>query len=314
MRPLPILVLTAGLCFLLGAGTEKAAPPAASVLATATEPDAAAMKSIEAFAAAGFGQIATGSPEEVKEARKSLAALLRKPECTLVFYNAFLKAAKPSIDPILASGDGFRATNALMVLRQVKSPEAVTLMLDQCNAGKQKLVSVRIAGGSMLAAMITGKALPVAESDRVARAIRENVEAETSALAAARSMEALAAIAAAADSAKMAAQARGALNELIASSTVAASRTAQAGSEDFAGALFRGLIGIRDQCVKMPQADQSALGGNEALKELLSKVNALKVPSAGRTADAARELAAARTVADALSQMVGLSKPKPAKK
>lgn len=325
MGPLPLLALLFSLCLAPAAGGEKPVPPPAATLALSSAPDAAAAKSIEAFASALFAQIASGSPEEVKEARKTAMAVLRKPECTLVFYNAFLQASRASLDPILQSGDGYRATNALFVVRHVRSPEAAMLMLGQCNPATQKSASVRIAAGSMLAAMITGKGVPPAESDRVARGIRENVEAEaalpatassstSAALAATRSVECLAALVAAADEAKMAAQARGALNELITAAKAAANRAGEPGGEDFAAAAFRALIGIRDQCVKMSQADQKAMGGNAALKELLTKVNGLQIPASGRTADAARELASARAVADALSAMVGLSKPQPAKK
>ena len=324
MRLFQLVAPIAGLCVLLGAAADKPVPPPPAALALSSAPDAAAAKSIESFASAVFTQIASGSPEDVKETRKAAAALLRKPECTLVFYNAFLASARPTLDPILQSGDGYRATNALFVIRHVRSPEAALLVLAQCNPGTQKTASVRIAAGSMLTTMITGKCVPPAESDRVARGIRENVEAEAataagpgasaSALAAARSMESLSALVAAADEAKMGAQARGALNELITAAKVSVNRAGEPGGQDFAGAVFRALIGIRDQCVKMPKAEQKAMGGNAALKELLEKVHALQIPASGPTAAAARELASARAVAEALSSMVELTKPQPARK
>ncbi len=314
MPALPLLAPLA-LCFALATGADKPAPPPAPPVSMSKAPDATGSKAISDFTGWVFGQIETGPDESIREARKSATDLLSSKDCTPVFYNAFFKASEPSIVRIARSGQGYRATNALFVLRAIRCPEALDLMLKECNAKEQPVASVRIAAGAMLTAMLGGKDAPLSDAEGLAREIGRNVAEETSPLAAARLVEALCTLMTAADGAKMAPQARSALMTLITAAKVTAKRAGEAGQEDFAGATFRALIGIRDQCVKMSGKDHDDIGQSADFRELLSAVNALRFSAEGKTADAARELAGAREVAKALSSMFSSDdKQKPAKK
>jgi hypothetical protein len=269
-----------------------------------SSPDEATRKSIQAFIEHHMKVIQTGGPDEVKESRNALAAMLRKGECTLVFYRTFMQLATPSIDEALKSDDPFRSVNALRVVAQVKCSEAMDLMLAQGNAGTQKTAAVRIASSAMVATMVKFGAVPGAELDGVSRRIRENVEAETAPLAASQDMMALGAVAAKAETDKMGAQVRGALEELVKATSAASERAGQAGGGEFCAAVFRGLIAIRDVCVKLPAGEQSTAGAS--VMPLLAKVEALTADPKSPVAQ--RELTAAKAVCEALRGMLGGSK------
>jgi len=284
-------------------GAAPPPPPAPAVLAMSSNPDEAARKSIQAFVDHHMGVIETGTPDQVKESRNALVGMLRKGECTLVFYRTFMQLATPSIEKALGSGDGFRAVNALRVVAQVKCSEAMDLMLAQGAAGTQKDAPVRIASAAMVATMVKFGAVPAAELDSVSRRIRENVEAETVALAASQDMMALGAVASKAESDKMTGQVRGALDELVKATTAAAGRAAEAGGGDFNAAVFRGLIAIRDVCVKLPNAEQASVA--PAILPVIEKVEALPADADAKSGPAQRELGAAKAVCEALRGMLG---------
>lgn len=300
-----LVSLLAGL--VLGSAAFGAAPPpppAPAVLAMSSNADEAARKSIQAFIDHHMKVIETGNPDEVKESRNALASMLRKSECTLVFYRTFMQLATPSIEKILASGENFRAVNALRVVAQAKCEEAMSLMLAQGSATTQKDAPIRIASAAMVATMVKFGAVPAASLDGVSRRVRENVEAETVALAASQDMMALGAVATKAETDKMAAQVRGALEELVKATGAAATRAAQAGAGDFNAAVFRGLIAIRDVCVKLPNPEQGAVA--PMIAPLLEQVEALPADAGSKAGAAQRELNAAKAVCEALRGMLGL--------
>jgi hypothetical protein len=313
MRPFVLIAQLVLLGLSLAAG-DRPAPPRAPEVALSKTPDAATTKSIEDFAAYVFGQIESGPDEAIRDARKLATDLLTSKDCTLVFYNAFFHASDGLITRIAQAGNGYRTTNALYVLRYTRCPDAIALMVTQCDAKKQKLDAVRIAAGSMLTAMLGSRDAAQSDADGIAREIARVVNDETSALAATRFTEALATLVSTTDTAKMAPQSRNALMLLIRAGRATAVRAGEPGREDFVGAAFRALIGIRDQYVKMPKAAQDELASDKDLDGLLQAVLSLRFPESGKTADAARELAGARAVADALKQMIAKTKPAPAKK
>jgi hypothetical protein len=302
-----ILALAAGLTMLAAPAARAQQPPPSQVLTMSKAPDEAARKSIQAFIDANMKQIASGNPEQVQEGRKVLASLLRKPDCSLVFYRTFLQLSMPSIESILKSGDGFRATNALMVVRQVRCAEALSLMLDQSASGTQPDTRVRIAASAMVGAMVKGGAVPPTELDSVSRRARENVEAESNALSASQLVEALGIVATTAEAAKLPAQVRGALDELVKATSAAADRASKPESADFAMVVFRGLLAIRDTIVKMPSDQQAAAG--KSLAPLLAKVMALPENPSGPDAAAIKtEVMAARNFAKQLSDLLNPTK------
>lgn len=285
-------------------GAAAPPPPAPAVLAMSSSPDEAARKSIQAFVDHHMKVIETGNSDAVKDSRNALVSLLRKGECTLVFYRTFMQVAMPSIEKALGSGEGFRAVNTLRVVAQIRCSEAMDLMLGQGNASTQKDTPVRIASAAMVASMVKIGAVSAAELDSVSRRLRENVEAETVPLAASQDMMALGAVASKAEADKMATQVRGALDELVKAAGAAAGRAAQPGGGEYNAAVFRGLIAIRDVCVKLPAADQAAVA--PAIQPLLEKVESLPTVDSEKASASQRELAAAKSVCEALRGMLGL--------
>ena len=185
-----------------------------------------------------------------------------------------------------------------------EAEEAMSLMLAQGAATTQKDAPIRIASAAMVATMVKFGAVPAASLDGVSRRVRENVEAETVALAASQDMMALGAVATKAEADKMAAQVRGALEELVKATGAAATRAAQAGAGDFNAAVFRGLIAIRDVCVKLPNPEQGAVA--PMIAPLLEQVEALPADAGSKAGAEQRELNAAKAVCEALRGMLGL--------
>lgn len=310
-----ILALAAGLALLVPTAAWSQQPPPATVLAISKSPDDAARQSIQAFIDPHMKMIAGGNPEQVQDARKAMASLLRKPDCSLVFYRTFLQLATPGIEQVLKSGDAFRATNALLVVRQVRCSEALTMILDQSSVGTQPDARVRIAASAMIGVMVRGGAVPPAELDAVSRRIRESAEAETNALAASQLIESLGAVASHAESARLPAQMRGAFDELVKATNSALQRAQKPESADFAMAVYRGLLMMRDTLLKMPADQQASFG--KTLEPLLKQIDALPDDAKGPDAQAVTgEIRASKQALSALAKLVGIAwkSPEPAKK
>lgn len=310
-----ILALVAGLALTSAPRAQAQQPPPSNVLKIASTPDEATRGSIQAFIDPQMKLIASGTPEQVQEARKTLASLLRKPDCSLVFFRTFLQLATPEISAVLKSGDAFRATNALLVVRQIRCSEALGMILDQSAATIQSDARVRVAASAMIGAMVRGGAVQPTELDGVARRVRENCEAETSPFAASQLIESLGAIASTADAAKLPNTVRGTFDELVKTTGVALTRAQKPESADFAMVVFRGLFVMRETVLKMTPEQQKALG--KIVEPLLRQVNTLSDDAKGADAQSiTSEIRAAKATLPGLAKLVGVSwaKPEPAKK
>jgi len=310
-----ILALAAGLALVAGPHAQAQQPPPSNVLKIANTPDEATRASIQAFIDAQMKLIATGNPEQVQEARKTLASLLRKPDCSLVFYRTFLQLATPEITSIVKSGDAFRATNALLVVRQIRCSEALAMILDQSSATLQSDARVRVAASAMIGAMVRGGTVQPTELDGIARRVRENCEVETNPFAASQLIESLGGIASTADAAKLPNTVRGTFDELVKATGSALTRAQSPDSADFAMVVFRGLFVMRETVLKMTPDQQKALG--KTVEPLLKQVEALPdQPKAANAEWAVSEIRAAKAALPGLAKLVGVSwkSPEPAKK
>lgn len=307
-----ILVLAAGLVLIPCVRAQAQQPPPSNVLKIASAPDEATQGVIRGFIDPQMKLIATGNPDQVQEARRAMASLLRKPDCSLMFYATFLQLATPSLESILKSGDAFRATNALMVVRQVRCPAALSVILDQCSLAKQTDARVRVAASAMVGPMIRGGAVQPTELDGVARRLRENAEAETNAFAATQLIEDLGVVAATAEAAKLPNTVRNTLDETLKAFAVALNRAEKPESSDFAMAVPRGLLVIREIVLKMSVEQQKTL--RTALEPLLKQVDAIstRVEAASRDPKTAvdpsvrAEITAAKSPKETLARMVGV--------
>jgi len=310
-----ILALVAGLALVSAPRAQAQQPPPSNVLKIASTPDEATRNAIQAFIDPQMKLIASGTPEQVQEARKAMASLLRKPDCSLVFFRTFLQLATPEIAAILKSGDAFRATNALLVVRQIRCSEALGMILDQSAATTQSDARVRVAASAMIGAMVRGGAVQPTELDGVARRVRENCEVETNPFAASQLIESLGAIASTADAAKLPNTLRGAFDELVKATGAALARAQKPESADFAMVVFRGLFVMRETVLKMTPDQQKALG--KSVEPLLRQVDTLPDDAKGADAQSiTSEIRAAKATLPGLAKLVGLpwAKPEPAKK
>jgi hypothetical protein len=316
MRSRPtILVLATGLALMAGPHANAQQPPPSNVLKISSTPDEATRNSIQSFIDPQMKRIATGNPDQVQEARKALASVLRKPDCSLVFFRTFLQLATPEIASIVKSGDAFRITNALLVVRQIRCSEALAMVLDQSSLSTQSDARVRVAASAMIGAMVRGGAVQPTELDGVARRTRENAEVETNPFAASQLIESLGAIASTADAAKLPNTVRGAFDEVVKATSAALARAQKPESSDFAMAVFRGLFVMRETVLRMTPDQQKALG--KTVEPLLRQVDALPDDPKGSDMQwVISEIRAAKAALPGLAKLVGLEwkKPEPAKK
>lgn len=300
-----ILALTAGLALLAGPHAVAQQPPPSNVLKIASTPDEATRHLIQSFIDPQMKLIATGNPDQVQEARKAMASLLRKPDCSLVFFRTFLQLATPEISSIVKSGDAFRITNALLVVRQIRCSEALLMVLDQSSASTQSDTRVRVAASAMIGAMVRGGAVQPTELDGVARRTRENAEVETNPFAASQLIESLGAIASTADAAKLPNTVRGAFDELVKATGAALARAQKPESADFAMVVFRGLFVMRETVLRMTPDQQKALG--RTVEPLLRQVDALPDdPKGSDTQWVISEIRAAKAALPGLAKLVGV--------
>lgn len=310
-----ILALATGLALLTGPHAAAQQPPPSNVLKIASTPDEATRNLIQAFIDPQMKLIATGNPDQVQEARKAMASLLRKPDCSLVFFRTFLQLATPEISGIVKSGDAFRITNALLVVRQIRCSEALSMVLDQSSANAQSDARVRVAASAMIGAMVRGGAVQPTELDGIARRTRENAEVETNPFAASQLIESLGAIASTADAAKLPNTVRGAFDELVKATGAALTRAQKPESADFAMVVFRGLFVMRETVLRFTPDQQKVLG--KSVEPLLRQIDALPDDPKGSDAQwVASEIRAAKAALPGLAKLFGVpwAKPEPAKK
>jgi hypothetical protein len=307
-----ILALAAGLALVAGPHAQAQQQPPSNVLKIDRTPDEATRATIQAFIDAHMKRIATGSPEQVQEARKALVNLLRKPDCSLMFYVTFLQLATPDLESILKSGDAFRATNALLVVRQIRCAAALTVILDQCSIAEQSDTRLRVAASAMVGPMIRGGAVEATGLDGVARRLRENAEMETNPFAASQLIEDLGVVATTAKAAKLPNTVRNTLDETVRAFVAALNRAAKPESSDFAMTVPRGLLVIREIVLTMSVEQQKTL--RTVLEPVLKQVEALttRVDAASRDTSAAvdaserAEIVAAESPNKTLARMVGV--------
>ena len=252
-----------------------------------------------------FGRIETGSPKDVKDARRELSSVLRKPEVTPVFQRLFLEVATPEVEKLAGGTDAYRATNALMVIRFVKTPEAFELVRQQCDPRKRKDVRIRAAAANLLPAMVDGGCVPPAQMDVTAGRIGELVQAETDWVVAAQEMTAMSRLASLAAEAKMGPQAMAIRADLVEAVGSVVNRLAADKDRSAAPACYRGLIAVRDQMMAMSQSERSQLA--TSLTPVLKKVDEIPENTSDDATGDDLEWRGARKVAGTLKSLLPAS-------
>ncbi len=258
-----ILALAASMFAFRADTTTPPSAPSLKMLSMSAAPDAATQQALDAYVSYQFKQIAEADAEGVKDARTTLVTMLGKTEVTPVFQQAFLSAAKPKVASIEDGKDAFRITNALLVLRQIRSPEAFNLVLAQASVATQPDERVRIQAASMLPTMVTRRAVQPEQLGTMARRVRDALDTETSWAAAAEDFDCLSKMAAEAVRAKLAAEAANVRGEMVRGLDAVQDRVDK-GDKAMTGALMRALVSLRDQVLKMSEQERKQLA--DALK------------------------------------------------
>ena len=281
-----------------------AAPPAptGSELGISTPPPAgsAARAAIEKFVTFHFDQIASGEPAAVKDGRDQLGGVLRKPDATPVFHRVFLEMAEPMVKRTVSAGDAYRATNALMVIRWVRTPEAFELVRMQCDPSGQPDVRVRAAAANLLPVMVDGGAVPPPQLDAAARRLRETLEKDREWVVLARGYDALARMAVAASAAKLETEAMNIRTELVRALKAGSGLAATGAGVPAVSAVYRGLVAMRDQVLAMNQAQRAQIA--PTLLPVLDQVDALSDDAADEMLK--KEITGAKTVSRTLRSLL----------
>jgi|GEM_PF-1688188 len=297
---------------LLSFESDQAKPPPSpslKMLAMSSAPDAATQKILDDYVGYQFKRLQEGDSADVKSARTTLVVLLAKSEVTPVFQQAFLGIALPKLNTLVESKDAFRITNALLVIRQIRSVEAVQSILTQATLNTQPDDRIRISAAGMLSVMVTRGAVPPPQLDSTAMKVGNAIELESSWLAASEDFDCLSKMVAEADRAKLSSQAAGVRATMVESIGNVQNRIETKNDLAMAGALVRGLVSLRDQVLKMPQKGRTTLA--PSLNPILDRI--IKLPDAAETTESGTqaEITSARTVARAIHSLLSDSNRKP---
>ena len=225
-----------------------------SRIVAATRPlDQSSLDAVEAYATAWGDRIANGSPREVNEARAELISVARSPSATPVFLRSYGEAVIDRLQPVIAGTDTFRGINALQAVRFLGSPDAVSLILDHADPDRESDDSKRLVAAGLLASAITDADLNPAQLDGTTRRIASVAAAESEWMILLQSMEALDTIARLPN----APAASVALARRSQVSCLEGAISRMKGSPDLVEAVYRTLLELRNQLVRMSARDRA---------------------------------------------------------
>jgi hypothetical protein len=209
--------------------------------------EASELDAVKAFAATWGGRLADGAPSEVNQARSELISVARSPSATPIFLRAYGDAVIAEIQPVIAGSDTFRAINAMQAVRFLRTPDAVSLILDHADPDRETDASKRLVAAGLLASAITDAELNPAQLDGTTRRIASVAAAESEWMILLQSMEALDSIARLPN----APAASVALARRSQVSTLEGAISRMKGSPELVEAVYRTLLELRNQLVRM---------------------------------------------------------------
>lgn len=256
--------------------------PIAREIITASRPLTDAEKeAIERCIETQAAMIASDKPLEVNRGRHELAQPPRTPGVSDIFRRAYADAVRAKLRPFFNGKDEFRAVNALSVLPFLLTAEALDELADNAIRSRQPNEAVRIAAARYLAQATRTLAQPnatyslnPAQSDALARKLREAAVEETSWVA-------LAELAAAMTN-QAAWRLPPANQETVRLELVRVlQRQVELAKTDpeTMRAVQRTLVGIRKQVIDMPAASRPAYGQQLAPVLKAAKALATKPPA-----------------------------------
>lgn len=199
----------------------------------------------------------TGTPDEVMRARDELLRPVSGPAAatSAIFLRHYSDAALPELAKAVQGDEPLRAINAIIVVRALRTPEAVTFLLQRLDPRTEQRVPIRIRAASLVADTILESDLPPAQLDSAIREISNAAERETNWLALTHDIETLSRIVVKPELPE--ASLNLALNGQVRALAAAVDRVNKAQQADeLMHGISRSLIIIRDQFSRMPVSQQ----------------------------------------------------------
>ncbi|MCA9285662.1 MAG: hypothetical protein KDA22_10625 [Phycisphaerales bacterium] len=156
-----------------------------SVIGSTRPLDSQQVAQIRAFVDQWTAQLLEGDVEEVSKARAELTKPLSGPSVSnaAIFLRQFSDAALPSLKTAVQGDSLHRAVNALIVIRSLRTPEAVEFLLARADPRTEARIPIRIRAASLLADTIIEADLPPAQLDSAIRQVAAAAARETDWLA-----------------------------------------------------------------------------------------------------------------------------------
>ena len=117
-------------------------------------------------------------PGEVTAARNALTEPARDPSATPIFRRNYAQAVLAELKPVIEGKDLRRAVNALQVVRFLRSPEAVDVIVERISPSAESDPNKRLAAASTLAAAVTDADLSPVQCDGISRDLVAAAKAE----------------------------------------------------------------------------------------------------------------------------------------
>lgn len=254
------------------------------------------LETVRSFASTWGDRIANGTPAEVNEARAELISVARSPSATPIFRRAYGEAVISELQSSISGDDTFRAINAMQAVRFLRTPDAVTVVLDHADPDREANLSKRLVAAGLLASAIVDAELNPAQLDGTTRRIASMAAAETEWMILLQSMEALDSIARLPN----APAASVALARRSQVSTLEGAVSRMKGSPELVEAVYRSLLELRNQLVRMSARERAEFArqfgpvfasAEQAVRSGLDTAPASMRPTFEKTAQQAEVLA-----------------------
>ncbi len=222
-----------------------------AIVATTSALTADQKSKVAGFVDQQVGLLKSGEPEKIRAARLELTALPGRPGASETFQREYAALVRPAMENIVAGSDEHQAVNALIVLRALRSPEAVEAILARIDPMTEKRLAIRLKAAAVVGEAIAESALAPPQVDSATRKIVAAGSSETDWVCVLHNFRSLATIAAMPKlpepSATMALRGQ---SEILKSHVPRMAK--EAGPSPMMDAISRALLVVRDQFYTMP--------------------------------------------------------------
>lgn len=118
--------------------------------------------------------IAGGDPAQAARGRNELAQPPGRPGATPTFHREYAGVLRPMLEPIIFADDDFRAINAMIVLRALRTPESVDALVRLSAPRTERRATVRLRAAGLLVDAVVDSPLNPAQIDGITRAVAES--------------------------------------------------------------------------------------------------------------------------------------------